>query len=200
MKGNEVTIKVTDYFADIPDVHVARATYSNEINSTGWAFLELHTSVYCHDEKQAYAAGYLEGYLTRELVWMHWQNMLKGYCYNKTDICGMIEDFVTKNEMYMNKMLEADPVNPYWYQVKLYYIQIQGLADGYNAATHDPYEFLTSRDIVWINMLGDLDELALSLSSANYSDDQLFDEHCTGLVKLLPDWSNLYTSHVTWNR
>lgn len=43
-----------------------------------WAFLELHTSAYCDDEKQAYAAGYLEGYLTRDLIWMHWQNMLKG--------------------------------------------------------------------------------------------------------------------------
>lgn len=43
-----------------------------------WAFLELHTSTDSCDEKQAYAAGFLEGYLTRDLVWMHWQNMLKG--------------------------------------------------------------------------------------------------------------------------
>lgn len=35
MKGDDIEVKVTDYFADIPDVHVARATYSNEINSTG---------------------------------------------------------------------------------------------------------------------------------------------------------------------
>lgn len=33
--GSKIIVKTTDYFADIPDNHVARATYSNEINSTG---------------------------------------------------------------------------------------------------------------------------------------------------------------------
>lgn len=33
---NNVTVKLTDYFADIPDAHVARATFSNEINTTGY--------------------------------------------------------------------------------------------------------------------------------------------------------------------
>lgn len=35
MHHNKYRVNTTDYFADIPDVHVARATYSNEINSTG---------------------------------------------------------------------------------------------------------------------------------------------------------------------
>ncbi|XP_075982708.1 putative phospholipase B-like 2 [Anticarsia gemmatalis] len=198
-KGAELEVKVTDYFADIPDVHVARATYSNEINSTGWAFLELHTSASSPDEKQAYAAGFLEGFLTRDLIWMHWVNMLRGYCYNKTDVCGLIEEFVDINEDYISSMVKKYPSDPYWYQVKLYYIQLEGLAVGYNEATSEPYEWLTTRDIIWINMLGDLDELAFSLSMPKTTDDLLFPDHCTGLVKLLPDWSNLYTSQVTWN-
>jgi hypothetical protein len=32
--------------------------------------------------------------------------------------------------------------------MKLYYIQLEGLAIGYNEATHDPYELLTIRDIM----------------------------------------------------
>lgn len=32
---NKAKVTITDYFADIPDVHVAKATYNNEINSTG---------------------------------------------------------------------------------------------------------------------------------------------------------------------
>ena len=32
---DKIVVKTTDYFADIPDKHVARATYSNEINTTG---------------------------------------------------------------------------------------------------------------------------------------------------------------------
>ncbi|CAG9789569.1 unnamed protein product [Diatraea saccharalis] len=198
--GNKAHIAVSDYYADIPDVHVARATYNNEINSTGWAYLELHTNGDSPDEQQAYAAGYLEGFLTRDLIWMHWQNVLKGYCYNKTDVCGLIEAFVDKNEHYIYSMVNKYPEDPYWYQIKLYYIQLEGLAIGYNEATSDPYELLTVRDIIWINMLGDLDELAFALSMPPEDDEALlFADHCSGLVKLLPDLSDLYTSQVTWN-
>lgn len=52
-----------------------------KINSNSWAFLELHTSRDSTDEKQAYSAGFLEGFLTRDLIWMHWQNVLKGYYF-----------------------------------------------------------------------------------------------------------------------
>ncbi|KAJ8714282.1 hypothetical protein PYW08_007902 [Mythimna loreyi] len=198
--ADKVIVKTTDYFADIPDKNVARATYSNEINATGWAFLELHTSADFSDVKQAYAAGYLEGYLTRDLIWYHWQNMLKGYCYNKTDVCGLIEEFVDKNEAYMSEMVQNRPDDPYWYQVKLYYTQLEGLAVGYNVATMDPYQWLSTRDIIWINMLGDLDEIAFSVSMPKTGPDgRLFGDHCTGLVKLLPDLSNLYFAHSTWN-
>lgn len=199
-KDNNPKVTITDYYADIPEIHVARATYSNEINTTGWAFLELHTSADSSDEKQAYAAGYLEGFLTRDLIWMHWQNMLKGYCYNKTDVCGLIEQYIDTNEEYIADMIHKNADDPYWYQMKLFYIQLEGLASGYNAATEDPYQWLTVRDIKWINMLGDLDDLAFALTMPNeIPEGMLFGEHCTGLVKLLPDLTNLYTSQVTWN-
>ncbi|XP_068619215.1 putative phospholipase B-like 2 [Battus philenor] len=185
--------------SEIPAVHLARATYTNEINSTGWAFLEVHTAKNGSDERKAYAAGFIEGFLTRDLIWMHWQNMLKGYCYNKTALCGLIEEFLDKNENFIASMMRYQ-MDPYWYQIKLYYIQLEGMAVGYNEATTDPYQWLTVRDIIWINMLGDLDELAYALSLPKTSDDDLlFSEHCTGLVKLLPDFSNLYIAHTTWN-
>ncbi|XP_013135556.1 PREDICTED: putative phospholipase B-like 2 isoform X4 [Papilio polytes] len=127
---NKLTFKDCESASQIPITFGARATFKNEINSTGWAFLEVHTSKDVTDEQQAYAAGFIEGYLTRDLIWMHWQNMLKG----------------------------------------------------------------------WINMLGDLDDLAFSLAlPKDLPDGLLFGDHCTGLIKLLPDFTNLYTAHTTWN-
>ncbi|CAK1547522.1 unnamed protein product [Leptosia nina] len=197
---NKAVVSVSETIEDIPDVHVAKATYSNEINSTGWAFLELHTSPDSSDEKQAYSAGFLEGFLTRDLIWLHWQNMLKGYCYNKTDVCGLIEDYVDTNEKYLADMVHNNADDAYWYHIKLYKIQLEGLAAGYNQATADPYQWLSIRDILWINMLGDLDDLAFALTMPkNTPEGLLFGEHCSGLVKLLPDHSELFTSHVTWN-
>lgn len=33
--GGKVVANVSDHFADIPGVHIARASYNNKINSTG---------------------------------------------------------------------------------------------------------------------------------------------------------------------
>ncbi|XP_047512871.1 putative phospholipase B-like 2 [Pieris napi] len=200
MWSDKAVVSVTNDHKLIPPLHVARATYTNDVNSTGWAFLELHTSPDASDEKQAYAAGFLEGFLTRDLIWMHWQNMLKGYCYNRIDVCGLIEEYVDINEHYIADMIHTHPNDPYWYHVKLYKIQLEGLAAGYNQATSDSYQWLTTRDILWINMLGDLDDLAFALTiPKNTPESLLFGEHCSGLVKLLPDNAELFTSHVTWN-
>ncbi|KOB58248.1 putative phospholipase B-like 2, partial [Operophtera brumata] len=57
-----------------------------------WAFLELHTSANSSDEKQAYAAGFLEG-----------------YCFNKIDVCGLIEEFVDSNENWKAWLLVTTP-------------------------------------------------------------------------------------------
>ncbi|XP_050664376.1 putative phospholipase B-like 2 isoform X1 [Leptidea sinapis] len=193
-------ITVIDNYSEIPPVNVARATYTNDINGTGWAYLELHTSPDSCDEKQAYAAGFLEGFLTRDLIWMHWENMLKGYCYGKADVCGLIEQYVDINQNYMKQMIEDNFNDPYWYQLKLFNIQLEGLSAGYNQATAHAYQWLTIRDILWINMLGDLDDLAFALSMPKETPEGLlFGDHCSGLVKLLPDLSELFTSQVTWN-
>lgn len=199
--NDEPKISLTDCYGNIPDVHLARATYYNKINETGWAFLDIHTSEDASDEKQAFSAGYIEGFLTRDLIWMHWQNILKGYCTNKTELCAKIDQFVDINEQYVSDMISKNSKDAYWYQIKLYYIQMEGVANGYNAATSDGHELLTIRHIFWLNMIGDLSELAFSLTLPTVTFEQLLStvDHCTGLVKLLPDFTDLYISQVTWN-
>jgi hypothetical protein len=41
---------------------------------------------FTHDIVQAYAAGFLEGHVTSELLHMHWLNTVDGYCKGKGSI------------------------------------------------------------------------------------------------------------------
>jgi hypothetical protein len=43
-------------------------------NATGWAQLSLTSSPQQSNKAQAYGAGYLEGYLTADLIWMSWNS------------------------------------------------------------------------------------------------------------------------------
>lgn len=53
--------------------------------------------------------------------------LLYSYCYNKTDVCGLIEEFVDKNEEYMAAMVDSNANNSYWYQVLRPHSLISGL-------------------------------------------------------------------------
>jgi hypothetical protein len=53
--------------ASLRDV-VARGSFENAQNKTGWMFLEIQTSELADDKVQARAAGILEGYFTRSLT------------------------------------------------------------------------------------------------------------------------------------
>ena len=50
-------------------------TFSNQINSTGWSVLDVHTNPASSGADQAFAAGFLEGALTAELITVHAGNV-----------------------------------------------------------------------------------------------------------------------------
>ncbi len=58
------------------------------VNKTGWGFLEVETKSSWPDDQQAFAAGMAEGYLTRDLIYYFWKNMVevrRWYCSKKLD-------------------------------------------------------------------------------------------------------------------
>ena len=55
---------------------VGEALYRNDVNGTGWAYLEVETRDRASDVVQAYSAGYLEGWVTRELLHLQYQNTI----------------------------------------------------------------------------------------------------------------------------
>jgi hypothetical protein len=76
------------------------------------------------DTMQAYAAGYLEGYLTRDLIRMHWHNTYDGYCSEPySSYCQRLQDYLVKNFDWMKLQRDrAEGRDPYWHQVTVFVI------------------------------------------------------------------------------
>ena len=66
---------------------VGEALYRNEVNQTGWAYLELQTRDTASDVVQAYGGGYLEGWVTRELLYLQYQNTIGRDCEGGHWLC-----------------------------------------------------------------------------------------------------------------
>ncbi len=65
------------------DIPVAWASFDNEIQSNGWSTLQIKTNEKFDNEQQAFAAGYLEGFATAELIGPYW-HAFKDYNYNNS--------------------------------------------------------------------------------------------------------------------
>ena len=85
----------------------------------------------------------------------------------------------------------------------LFYDQFEGLARGYAAkAKQDPTVKPIPKDqIFWMNVFGDLEDLEQVFSARfNLTNPKVLGSgSCSALIKVLPDNSDLYASHDTWN-
>ena len=57
--------------------------FNNTVQSIGWATLQIKVNEEASNEAQAFAAGYLEGFATAELIGPYWDAFRK-YNYNET--------------------------------------------------------------------------------------------------------------------
>ena len=86
---------------------------------------------------------------------MQWQNTVEGYCdWIGEDICRKISEYLDENTLWVKRKIHqhrrtyarldsskydhygnnsSKNGNPYWHHVSLFYDQLQGLEDGYDA-------------------------------------------------------------------
>lgn len=192
---------------------VAWADYTDARNTTGWAFLQIATRP--HDDEDTggarYAAGYLEGYVTWRLIWYHYSNVMAKF-FRDGAVPQPLVDFLNANDQWVIKQINTN-FNPndklYWQTVNDLYAQLDGLAAGYQAAA-PPSMSISRLGMLIVNLQGDLGDIMQSLTPshqrtnfANMSKAEVlaYDldrTHCSAIVKLLPDGSELYTSHTMW--
>ncbi|XP_019722492.1 putative phospholipase B-like 2 [Hippocampus comes] len=181
---------------------VAWANFTDDIQTSGWAFLEVTTNSQYNDSIQAYAAGAVEAAVTSQLIYKHWMNTLMGYCgpfSRDSGYCDRLKTFITINLQWIQEQIEKEPNSPYWYQVRLALLQLKGLEDSYNEELSFPSGQMTFNPFGFIlfQMAGDLEDLESALNKSSLT-RPVGSGSCSALIKLLPNNKDLLVSHDTW--
>ncbi|XP_078523272.1 putative phospholipase B-like 2 [Lissotriton helveticus] len=182
---------------------VAWANLTDQIEETGWSFLQLESNSSFNDSLQAYAAGVAEAAVTKKLIYMHWMNTLMGYCgpYKyQTQYCEKLRAYVKDNLAWMQEQMQSGKDPEYWHQVRLALLQLKGLEDSYNGLVYFPTKNFTLNPFGFLlfQLGGDLEDLESALNRTD-SSRVLGTGSCSALIKLLPGNKDILVSHDTWN-
>ena len=181
--------------------YIASAFYTPNLEETGWDFLSITTNNFFDDKIQAEAAGRLEGSLTKNRIFNHYNNMLSTAGSLKHDTYNF---FKRQEEYLLSKKDEYDD-NSILFNAYLLYLQFNGLREQYNEEVPieqriDPIEFNV------MNSFGDVFDINDKYNRPSFDEmtrDEiyeyfLFNNHCSAMFKLKPDLSDLFFGHNSW--
>jgi len=185
----------------------AMGTWQDDIQKIGWGRLLVRTPS-SEPGLPAFAAGFLEGYLTSGRVAQHWSNIFQGA---KLDpVPSDMADFFRAVDAWQHRAAEAAEANDrYWSTVRFISHQLDGLVAGVNAGLPENHRPFSRLDLFMLNSFADAFDVRQAL---NVSERPVFEAmepqalalwvrqhgHCSSVVKLLPDGSELFAGHNTW--
>jgi hypothetical protein len=184
----------------------ARAVLTQTINSTGWNSLDVEANINApSDTVAAFGAGYVEAALTVDLINNHWQNMR-----SQAAVSEKVSKFVQENEVWVRKQADskAHAADAYWTTVRNIYAQLDGMASGYDAH-RGGLNALSKLQLMLLGMTVELDDISKAVDKSARPDYQamtkaeleayVFDHtHCSAMIKVNADLSELYAAHNTW--
>ena len=86
-----------------------------------WATFEVSTNGSFSDSVQVRAAGFLEGYLSHELIYLNYLNTLDETCVGNEAYCNKVNTWLATNTKWAKEMYtKLRNTEPFWHQVRLY--------------------------------------------------------------------------------
>jgi hypothetical protein len=140
---------------------------ARQINATGWSRLLVETPGSGDDQSEAWAAGYLEGYLTAARIAQAYANNYQmvfnrtvpppwqAWSFLETQFQYQLNGTAAIGECVGGRARDVhggDTRSPYWGHILRALLQVQGMAQGYNDAKVPPS--LTLTDFLFLNAVG----------------------------------------------
>ncbi|XP_055534271.1 putative phospholipase B-like lamina ancestor [Wyeomyia smithii] len=142
-----------------------RACFRNSVMESGWSHLEVESQPEFPDEIQAFAAGMLEGALSWHNIYLHWSNTISAECTRddqSEEFCDWLRRILTTNMETVRKMADMKGKHDhYWYQIGLFYDQLDGLEFGFRKGVRRSrleYE-IPMEDFLLMNSVVDIRDL-----------------------------------------
>ena len=176
---------------DLTGAPLAQASFSNKIEKEGFSYLTVTSDPGYKDAQQAYSAGYLEGFLTQNLMNFTFYNT----GWESLSLSDDVKGFLTDNYNYISSNANSKQDESYWYQVWLMLHQIKGIEDGFLGNKEKVSADIDPLGLIWtVNWM--TAELWDVQQKFMYGGEVFGSGSCSALVKNLGD--DIVVSHVTW--
>jgi len=205
------------------DEYLAEGTFHDQLDQVGWTSLMMRTSKTkeVDDGVKMYAAGAIEGFLTAKRIREFYHNsraMLNMDAHNTEKLPTLKKSIKQTINSLMQMAEDGASSSSLNGQARLSLLQTWGIRDGFAASAGDGNPSLSMPDMFILNSDGVIDELMTALgggsgesliqrSSRKKSLRGVADTHphvptqsghCTGMVHLKEDNSEVYFGHTTW--
>jgi hypothetical protein len=188
-------------------LYIAGAKFTKSLESKGWDLLAIKTNPNMDDITQAQAAGYLEGYITKDRIWNHYRN-LRQKLFDDKNLPDNMREFLTDQEQWLETTYNQKPEDRIINNAYLTLQQFNELRKGYNEnVISDMVIELVEFHVM--TSFGDLIDIKYYKNKESLPDFKTmsaerlrrhFHEHthCSALWKVKDDLTDIFFGHNSW--